>query len=40
MFHGATAFPMISYNLIEALRDNKDIESAKTLYEKYYGKIN
>lgn len=40
MFHGATAFPMISYNLIEALRDNENIESAKTLYEKYYGKIN
>ena len=40
MFRGATAYPMISYNLINALRRNKEeIEFAKETYEKYYGKI-
>jgi hypothetical protein len=40
MFKSATMFPMISYNLMESLRHKpEDIEEAKTLYEKYYGKI-
>ena len=39
MFKGATAFPMISYNLINDIRTNKDIGASKELYEKYYGKI-
>jgi len=40
MFKSATAFPMISFNLINALRHNKEeIEFAKETYEKHYGKI-
>ena len=39
MFKGATSYPMISFNLINAIRTNKDIEEAKYLYEKYYSKI-
>ena len=39
VFKGATSYPIISFNLINAIRTNKDIEEAKTLYEKYYGKI-
>lgn len=39
-FRGATAFPMISYNLINALQNkHEEIEEAKELYEKYYGKF-
>lgn len=40
IFKSATMFPMISYNLMNALRNKpKEIEEAKTLYEKYYGKF-
>ena len=37
VFKGATSYPMISFNLINAIRTNKDIEEAKNLYEKHYG---
>lgn len=41
MFKGATAFPMISFNLVHALRNEltEEIDEAKRLYEQYYGKI-
>ncbi len=39
LFKGPTSYPMISFNLVNAIRQNKDIENAKELYEKYYGKI-
>ncbi len=40
IFKSATMFPMISYNLMNALRNKpEEIEEAKTLYEKYYGKF-
>ncbi len=41
LFKGATAYPMISFNLINAIRNKpEEIEDAKVLYEKYYGKLN
>lgn len=40
IFKSATMFPMISYNLMNTLRSKpEEIEEAKTLYEKYYGKF-
>ena len=41
MFKGATSFPMISFNLIHALRNNltEEIDEAKRLYEQHYGKL-
>lgn len=41
MFKGATAFPMFSFNLVHALRNNatEEIDEAKRLYEQHYGKL-
>ena len=40
-FKGATAFPMFSFNLLHALRNNatEEIEQAKEAYEQHYGKL-
>ena len=41
MFKGATSFPMISYNLVHALKNEltEEIDEAKRLYEQHYGKL-